>query len=935
VLREVLKLVEVGFSFFKLISLNTMPSKHSTVRLESERRLEKISRAVDDEAIRSATELEIAYQLTVADEEKRKLEEEIKRITEIENLQRKEAASRSWKGAALLFRNAKAGEAVLKAGEASAAAALALEETRRANSNLSNQISITERLRSEIAALELDNRVTREALTTTKSALDEESSALEAAANEVLRLRDECARMSLALRVSSSEAITLGKLLVTREAENVRLNFELEWERKQRNLLDQRLGVRPRNLLHVLDIVASSGFFLEIEQCATLCKATWRLGGGIEAVSARSKYAGLKNLYLNPTRKDLNDNDTNDPNNDSNEDQLNDIQENQDGASTNAMLSAPLETIQAIAHLTEHVKEMEVKAVYQSGILDTDTVSNTLNTFHLPDTQPDTFSPVLFDRASQLLSSQTAEKTLVDLKPTLEVIDSFTTPLPSASTHIDSPISGSVQDNVQSCTKKVISLTRRDIRDAYFAQRSEPEWVRSTKLQAQTHRMPNFWSLAAHRTYGLWGRTRLMAAAHFGRIDRVELLLREHGAEVHPSQIATNNRTALVEAEANGHMSTAALLRAYGAHPFSMTKGEPFTDSPVKTISGKVLAIAPLPNGHIITGGEDGILSVWNAGDLTNSHWTCLKQLRGKHDLICVVEVISDHVHSISMKNLRVASGGSSASILTSASVIEGGPPGSVDAVKDEVTTPESAICLWTMSTGVCEVTLRGHKTRCTALVALQGGNWLASGGDNRTIRIWNISGASQSFGSCLMKLRGHLGAIQSLTYLPDGRLASSASDGTIRLWSLPPADESSSAAAVAYCSTILTVPSDDDSKTTSSQTSSLSSLVAGIQKNRIIATRNDGSICIWDIKSGLLLDQQFGHRGVSVSIALLPDGRLVSGGGDDDKSLRLWVISETGSLIAQTEWKTRCPCGVSAIAASSDGKVSTGFTDGNVTVWK
>ena len=173
-----------------------MPSKHSTVRLESERRLEKISRAVDDEAIRSATELEIAYQLTVADEEKRKLEEEIKRITEIENLQRKEAASRAWKGAALLFRNAKAGEAVLKAGEASAAAALALEETRRANANLSNQISITERLRSEIAALELDNRVTREALTTTKSALDEESSALEAAANEVLRLRDECARMA-------------------------------------------------------------------------------------------------------------------------------------------------------------------------------------------------------------------------------------------------------------------------------------------------------------------------------------------------------------------------------------------------------------------------------------------------------------------------------------------------------------------------------------------------------------------------------------------------------------------------------------------------------------------------------------------------------------------------------------------------------------------
>lgn len=924
-----------------------MPEKHSTVRSESERRLEKKSRAIDDEAIRSATELEIAYQLSVADEERKKLEEEIKRVTELESLQRKEAASRAWKGAALLFRNAKAGQAVLKAGEASAAAAVALEETRRVNASLATQLSITERLRSEIAALELDGRVTREALTTTKSALDEESLALDAAANEVLRLREESARMSLALRVSSSEAIKLGKLLVTSQAENVRLNLELEWERKQRNLLDQRLGVRPRNLLHVLDLVASSGFFLEIEQCAILCKATWKLGGGIEAVSARSKYAGLRNLYLNPLPVDLDDitsSSWNDPNEETSAKNEHGTQEKPNESNETFVVSAPNETVKAIANLSKHVEELEVKAVYLARILDTDTVANTLNTNHLPDTQLDTFSPVLSDRASRLFSSpQKAamnETSLVDLKPTLEVMESFSTPLPSTSTNFDSPLLDADQSKVdeigQVRTDKEISIKRREIRNAYFAQRSEPEWVRSTKLQAQTHRMPNFWSLAAHRTYGLWGRTRLMAAAHFGRIDRVELLLREHGAEVHPSQTSTISRTALVEAEANGHGPTAALLRAYGAHPFSKTVGEPFTASPVKTNNGRVLAIASLPNGHIITGGEDGILNVWNAGDLSNSHWTCLQQLRGKHDLICVIAVISDLAHSISMKNLRVASGGSSASILNSASVVEGGPE-SAETAKEIVTTPESAICLWKLSTNSCEITLRGHKTRCTALVALQCGSWLASGGDNRTVRIWDISESSQSFGSCLMKLRGHSGAIYSLTCLPDGRLASSGSDGTIRLWTLPIEETPT----ISFCSTILTVPSDDDVKpsiSSSGETNtslSLSSLFAGIQKNRIVASRGDGSICIWDIQSGLLLDQQFGHRGNVVSLTSLPDGRLVSGGDDEDRSLRLWEISENGHLVAQTEWKTRCPRGVSAIAASSDGRVSTGFTDGTVTVWR
>jgi WD40 repeat protein len=563
-----------------------------------------------------------------------------------------------------------------------------------------------------------------------------------------------------------------------------------------------------------------------------------------------------------------------------------------------------------------------------------------------------------------LSSKQPSESVCIDLKPVLDVVESLSTPLPSVSlVENSSPVGALVQVDTQTdidvsvAAKQIASRRRREHRDAYFAKRYEPEWMHSARLQAQPYRMPNFWSLAAHRTYGLWGRTRLMAAAHFGHIDRVELLLREHGADVHPSQTATNNRTALVEAEANGHSSTASLLRAYGAHPFSITLGEPHIASPVKTvISGKVLAIAVLPNGHIITGGEDGIINVWNAGDVSNSHWTCLQQMRGKHDLICALAVVSDRTHSISVKTLRVASGGSSSVILNSASVVEDNKKNNITdgfkEIKDiketketkestsHLESSESAICLWKLSTSACEITLRGHKTRCTALASLRDGEWLASGGDNRTIRIWNILETSASFGSCVLKLRGHLGSINSITILPDNRLASSSSDGTIRLWTLP----NDTLSIIAYCSTILTVPSEENDPSSSSSSVlsnkstplAISSIVAGLQKNRIAAARADGSVCVWDIQSGLLLDQQFGHRGaISVPLSSLPDGRLVSGGDDDDKTLRIWKIDINGSLIPLPEWKTKCPCGVSVISAASDGRVFTGFTDGTITAWK
>ena len=54
----------------------------------------------------------------------------------------------------------------------------------------------------------------------------------------------------------------------------------------------------------------------------------------------------------------------------------------------------------------------------------------------------------------------------------------------------------------------------------------------------------------------------------------------------------------------------------------------------------------------------------------------------------------------------------------------------------------------------------------------------LASGAEDGTIRLWDPAAGAET-----ARLKGHSGAVDALCMLPDGRLASGSWDSTIRLW--------------------------------------------------------------------------------------------------------------------------------------------------------
>lgn len=77
-------------------------------------------------------------------------------------------------------------------------------------------------------------------------------------------------------------------------------------------------------------------------------------------------------------------------------------------------------------------------------------------------------------------------------------------------------------------------------------------------------------------------------------------------------------------------------------------------------------------------------------------------------------------------------------------------------------------------------MTLTGHTAPATTCEFSPDGELAVSGGEDATVRLWNISTGKE-----LLTLHGHIGAVTCCRFSPNGQLiASGGEDGTIRVWS-------------------------------------------------------------------------------------------------------------------------------------------------------
>jgi WD40 repeat protein len=256
-----------------------------------------------------------------------------------------------------------------------------------------------------------------------------------------------------------------------------------------------------------------------------------------------------------------------------------------------------------------------------------------------------------------------------------------------------------------------------------------------------------------------------------------------------------------------------------------------------------------------------------------------------------------------------------------------------------------------------------GHSGGVDTIAFSPDGRWLASGGIDSILRIWNLT-----TGQVVRTLGGQGGEISSLAFSPDGhRVALSVratylgwpmrSEGMhipagneVRVWDVVKGElvwkatyphEVHSLALSSDGRLLASVGLDKRVRIWDAATGSqLRSLAAGARgwmecvafsaDGGVIAAAGPRRIRIWEVANGQSVRTLPGHKGGTLSLVFSPDGRHLASGGLDG-SIKVWDVAtwnEKRSLPVHSP--------VYSVNFSPDGRLlASGNADGTVNTWR
>ena len=178
----------------------------------------------------------------------------------------------------------------------------------------------------------------------------------------------------------------------------------------------------------------------------------------------------------------------------------------------------------------------------------------------------------------------------------------------------------------------------------------------------------------------------------------------------------------------------------------------------------------------------------------------------------------------------------------------------------------DSTVRIWDAVSGAQRQLLAGHKKTVLTLAFDAAGARLASGAMEPQIRVWEVAGGKQ-----LGMLEGHTEAVAGLAFAPDGQLASSSWDRTVRLWDLRRGT----------------------GRVVGRHQGRVYRLALSPDGRHIGAPDSTGGASIWSLDGGQTVKLR-GHRAEVNALRFSPDGERVATASDDG-TVRLWQAA-TGS---------------------------------------
>jgi WD40 repeat protein len=166
--------------------------------------------------------------------------------------------------------------------------------------------------------------------------------------------------------------------------------------------------------------------------------------------------------------------------------------------------------------------------------------------------------------------------------------------------------------------------------------------------------------------------------------------------------------------------------------------------------------------------------------------------------------------------------------------------------------------------------------TRPHALAMDKDGKWLASGGEDGVVQLWEVSTAKPG-----PKLMDHKDWVVCLAFSPDGKqLGSGSVDGTIKVWEVP--------AGKKLADLPFKPPPPPDKKAPPPEQAPVHSLAFAPDGKSLLYGAADGPVHFINPSDGKTIRTLTGHTGPVTGIAFHPSGNLLAT-SSKDRTVLLW----------------------------------------------